>query len=75
MAGMVRIVPVSTLDPARADLAGAMHSPHELRVEIALPHGKPQFLVAATNRGLEIRVFRPLESVLPWHSNPDATPT
>jgi hypothetical protein len=50
-------------------------TPHELRVEIALPHGKPQFLVAATNRGLEIRVFRPLESVLPWHSNPDAMPT
>lgn len=62
-----------------ATVAGqAVHvheTPHELRVEIPLPHGEPQFLVAVTSRGLEIRVFRPLEPLLPWHSNPDATPT
>lgn len=47
-------------------------APHELRVEIELPEGEPQFMVLATKRGLEIRVFRPLELDSAWHSNPDA---
>jgi len=50
-------------------------TPHEIRVEIELPEGEPHFLLAATSRGLDIRVFRPLEPVVSWHSNPDATPT
>jgi len=50
-------------------------TPHELRVEIELPEGEPHFILSTTSRGLEIRVFRPLEPVLPWHSNPNATPT
>lgn len=49
-------------------------TPHELRVEIELPEGEPQLMFAVTRRGLEIRVFRPLEPDATWHSNPNATP-
>ena len=50
-------------------------TPYELRVEIELPEGEPQLLLAVTKRGLEIRVFRPLDPAAAWHSNPDAVPT
>ena len=50
-------------------------TPYELRVEIELPDGEPQLMFAVTKRGLEIRVFRPLEPAAAWHSNPDAVPT
>jgi hypothetical protein len=49
-------------------------APHELRIEITLPEGDPHVLVATRGRELEIRVFRPLEPVVPWHASPDATP-
>jgi hypothetical protein len=48
---------------------------HLIQVDIDLPEeGQPQLLVCLTPRGLQLRVFRPLEPVLPWHSNPNATP-
>jgi hypothetical protein len=47
---------------------------HELRVEIELPEGEPQFMFVVARGGLEIRVFRPLEPDATWHSNPNATP-
>ena len=50
-------------------------TPYELRVEIELPDGEPQLMFAVPKRGLEIRVFRPLEPAAAWHSNPDAVPT
>ena len=58
-----------------AQSVSVCETPHEIRVEIELPEGEPQFMLALTSRGLEIRVFRPLEPILPWHSNPNATPT
>jgi hypothetical protein len=49
-------------------------SAHELRIEITLPEGDPHVVVATRGRELEIRVFRPVEPVVPWHASPDATP-
>ena len=49
-------------------------SPHELRIDVTLPEGDPHVVVATRGRALEIRVFRPVEPVVPWHASPDATP-
>ena len=49
-------------------------SPHELRIDVTLPEGDPHVVVATRGRELEIRIFRPVEPVVPWHASPDATP-
>lgn len=63
---------IATEQPGRC--VSVHETPYELRVEIELPDGEPQLMFAVTKRGLEIRVFRPIEPVVPWHSNPNATP-